>query len=170
MTNNLGIRYLVIGLFMGLSIWAIQANWPVSLGIDIRGGSILTYKVEHLEESSQAPKSRNAIMQHEIDDTITVISERINKEGVKDISVRQEGPDQVALYLEGMTKDQADQIRAKMTQVGQLLLPIVADTADRAPDGTPFNKQNFDKERADKLQAHFADASKPLFDPPSCFR
>ncbi|MEZ6194771.1 MAG: protein translocase subunit SecD [Planctomycetota bacterium] len=152
MTNNLMTRYVVSIVVLGLAGLCIALNWPINLGIDLRGGSILTYEVEQLDAGGNASEAED-ITADEVSDTITVISQRINDQGVKDIQIRQEGERYISLYLANFTKAQADQIRERMTQVGQLTFPIIAEDRDLGYDGFRFNKRTATDDRRAKLEA-----------------
>ena len=153
MTSNLFSRYLTIAIVLGLAGVCISLNWPISLGIDLRGGSILTYRVEKLTAGGADLDGGGAITEEDVDDVVTVIAQRINKEGVKDIQVRREGGEMVRIVLPDFTKEETEVIRERMTQVGQLLMPIAAADRDSAYGGTPFNKDRFDAQRKAAIEA-----------------
>ncbi len=166
MTSNLVSRYAVIFVVLALAGVIISTN-DINFGIDLRGGTILTYKVQPVEGSS-----KEAFTSEDVDDTIAVISQRINKEGVKDIQVRREGEDRIVITLPNFTKEQADEIRRRMTQVGELLLAIKAEAGDKVEyvdeNGDQktvlFNLTEFEKERTTALKE-----GKP-YTPPKGFR
>lgn len=147
MTSNLMSRYVVCVIVLGLAGLCIALNWPINLGIDLKGGSILTYEVQKVASDQEGPTDDVGIAKGEMEETIKVISQRINKEGLKDIVVRQEGEKFVSIYLANFTKAQADQIRERMTQVGQLLFPIEAENGDKGYNGVVFNENSFDQQR-----------------------
>lgn len=156
MTSNLMTRYIVIIFVLALAGTCISMNWPVSLGIDLRGGSILTYKIKPLEGEGGDTEIEDPVqLQQAVADTLGVISQRINKEGVKDIAVRQEGRDHIVITLPNFTAAQTSQIRERMTQMGQLLMPIVATDGDEAY-GIRFTRTKFDEERRAKQEQYEA--------------
>ena len=140
MTSNLLTRYVVIIAVLALAGLSISLN-KINLGIDLRGGSILTYEVQKLSDAGEVVDSLGNVQKRDIEDTIAVISERINQEGVKDISVRQEGEQLVVLYLPDFTDAETDKIRQRMTQVGRLAFPIVATDGDEGYDGFRFSER-----------------------------
>ncbi|MCB9831066.1 MAG: protein translocase subunit SecD [Planctomycetes bacterium] len=159
MTSNLQTRYIVIALVLALAGLCIGLNWPINLGIDLKGGSILTYRIERLDYANPAEVTPEQ-QQRDLTDTLTVISQRINKEGVKDISVQQEGTDRIVITLPDFTPGQTAEIRGRMTQMGALELPIGAESGDKAY-GVAFNPQTFEKERVEQ---------KAAYNPPRGFR
>ncbi len=147
MTSNLFSRYLIIASVIALSVLCVMGNWPVSLGIDLRGGSVLTYRIE---EISGAEKLTDQSQREEaIENTLEVISNRINKEGVKDISVRREG-EYIVITLPNYSADQTKKIRERMTQMGRLEMPIKAANGDVNRDGVAFDLAKFEKDRQEK--------------------
>lgn len=176
MTTNLRSRYIIIAIVLGLAVTALLKGWPPSLGIDLRGGTILTYEVERLGDSanSEAVGTDETIRDQELEDTVRVISERINSEGVKDIQVRIEGTKYLRIELPNMSKAQADQVKRRMTQVGRLQMLIMAQNGDKGrADEQGVVKTfaaNFDTDRKRMLEDHFEDRNKPLFDPGPSFR
>ncbi len=155
MTSNLFTRYLVIFGAIILSLACIAGNWPVSLGIDLRGGSVLTYRIEKISGGSNL--DTKAEKDQAIEDTLDVISRRINKEGVKDISVRREG-DYIVITLPEFTDQQTANIRKRMTQMGRLEMPIQAASGDKNRDGVFFNATEFEKKRQEEKAAFKAPA------------
>ncbi|MCA9320403.1 MAG: protein translocase subunit SecD, partial [Planctomycetes bacterium] len=166
MTSNLVSRYVVIFIVLALAGFCIATN-SINFGIDLRGGSILTYRVQKLGiEGTAASQSGDpvVIQEQELADTIAVVSQRINKEGVKDITVRQEGSgsnSRIVITAAEYSKEQADQLRKRMTQVGELLLAIEANNGEKvdyidetgASRTETFDLNRFEQQRKDALQA-----------------
>ena len=153
MTSNLLTRVLIIFFVIALSVTSMVTNWPISFGIDLKGGSILTYRIEDIDREGDGPKSKTELDQA-IDDTVNVIAQRVNKEGVKDILVRREG-NYIVITLANFTAAQTEKIRDRMTQMGLLELPIAAEDGDEAY-GVTFNATRFNQEREEKKAAYRA--------------
>ncbi len=171
MTTNLNSRFVIIAIVLGLAITALVTGWPPSLGIDLRGGTILTYEVERLADNPDSTDAAptEAIRDIELEDTVRVISERINSEGVKDIQVRVEGTKYIRIELPDMSSAQAKQVKQRMTQVGRLQMLIVAQANDKGSDGKVF-ADSFNADRKRMLEEHFEDRNKPLFASGQSFR
>ena len=126
MTDNLTVRYLIIAVIVGGAITAISMGWPPTLGIDLRGGTVLTYEVEPVKVDETRPGDAGLdgpVDANDLEDTISVISERINSEGVKDIQIRAAGTRQIRIELPDMSTAEAEEIKRRMTQVGSLEFP-----------------------------------------------
>lgn len=174
MTENLGFRYGVIALCVAASFFFLWKLWPISLGIDIQGGTILTYEVEKLSSTAKA-EDLNAVKKDELESTIDAISQRINREGVRDMTVRAAGRNQIMISVPGRSADQVEPINRRMTQVGQLLKLIEAYDGVQAPpelgggEFATFNRTRFDTQRKNAIKAN-RESGAPLFSPPACFR
>ena len=160
MTSNLTARTLIILLAIGLCILAIK-KFEVNWGIDLRGGSILTYQV--------VPPDDDTLKPAEVDDVVLVVAERINQEGLKDIAVQRQGEDQLVITLPGMTPAQAALVQDRMTQLGELMMPVGAQQGDRSLNGVAFNQQTFDTQWREHQKA-LVSGQRPTWSPPPEFR
>ncbi|MEE9392142.1 MAG: protein translocase subunit SecD [Planctomycetota bacterium] len=164
MTSNLVTRYLVIGAVMALALTCMALNWPVKLGIDLRGGSILTYQVTELTNNAddQADTDALGFSREDVDETVGVIAQRINSQGLDDIQVRRVGDNYIELVCRDVSKSETDEIRRKMTQVGRLEFPIEAQSGDKA-GRVSFNEQQLTARREAALKAGKIFQSPPGF-------
>ncbi|MFT7617259.1 MAG: SecD/SecF fusion protein [Planctomycetota bacterium] len=156
MTSNLFTRYIVILGVIALSVFSIMGNWPVSLGIDLRGGSVLTYRIEEITGGTKFKTPTEK--EQAIEDTLEVISQRINKEGVKDITVRREGLF-IVITLPEFTDKQTASIRERMTQMGRLEMPVEATNGDKNRGNVFFDVTKFEQARVDQKAAYKAPES-----------
>ena len=68
MTSNLMSRYVVCVIVLGLAGLCIALNWPINLGIDLKGGSILTYEVQKIQTDNEGPIDPGTIQKSEMEE------------------------------------------------------------------------------------------------------
>ncbi len=122
MSDKLSVRWFVVIAALALAAWATVANWPLNYGIDLRGGTTLTYNVD--PQTVRALVGTGGNQQQALDETIEVISTRIDTLGVRELTVRQEGSDGIVLQSPNLSRSEADEIRRRMVQLGQLEFPV----------------------------------------------
>ena len=109
-------------LIIGLTLVGLYAIWPpkdkLKTGIDLSGGTILQYEVT---KTGAASGSVN------VDELITALKRRINPEGVLDIPIRKIGNSRIELILPKATAEEVEEVKRKMTNVGQLEFRILAN-------------------------------------------
>ena len=93
---------------------ATYFEWPPKLGIDLRGGTILIYEVEQKDFK-------------EMDKLVTAVLQRVNPDGLKEVTVRPYGEREIEIILP--EADQAEQERTRniISKQGQMAFRIVAD-------------------------------------------
>ena len=110
---------LLIVLGAALSYWINGIN----LGTDLKGGTQLIYEVdtgEGVEKQTEAQRSDT------MQQVVRVIQARLDPDGVKDIVVARRGELGLLVELPGMTKEQAQEVEAKITRLGTLEESLVA--------------------------------------------
>lgn len=115
MFEKLGSRWFIVVLATALGIWAAVENWPLNLGIDLRGGVTITYSVDP-EELKKQGADRDSAM----DQVVSVISTRVDTMGVKDLSVRKEGGNRIQIQAPKLTSSEIAEIKDRMVQLGKL--------------------------------------------------
>lgn len=124
MTDKIVFRWIVISVILGLGAWAVAVN-PFQLGIDLQGGVTLTYSIDRLSiEEMQKTAGSSGSLEAALDDTVRVISIRINTLGVKDLKVRREGTRRILIQAPQMSEAELASIKARMVQLGKLEFPI----------------------------------------------
>jgi SecD/SecF fusion protein len=117
------IAFLVVG---GLSLWAFLDR-GVQLGLDLRGGSVLTYYIN--TKGSADP-------QQDLRQTADVLRTRIDSVGLKEIPIEElVGESSLRISLPGREKEEVDSIKKLLQQMGKLELMIVARDGDPTKDG-----------------------------------
>jgi SecD/SecF fusion protein len=127
-TENLGWKWALIGVLLAATGWLLltpkaDGSGPISLGIDISGGTSLTYTVSRREIDALPPNEQSKALA----DTIDAISRRIDTLGTKEITVRQVGRDQIQIDAPRMGEAEALKIREQMLQLGNLEFLIVLE-------------------------------------------
>ena len=84
MTENLGWKWTLIGVLMAataalLFLPAEDGRSPIALGIDISGGTSMTYTISRKELDALPPEER----QRALRETIDAISRRIDEYGTR---------------------------------------------------------------------------------------
>lgn len=126
MGENLRLRTFVVLALTALSLWfvgkplAIDGKSPVTLGLDIRGGVSLRYEFDE----RKLPKGTT------IADTIATALEiygsRVDALGVKEVSIRSIGTNQIEVSVPGITLDESDAIQKTLESLGRLELRLMA--------------------------------------------
>ncbi len=117
-------------------------HWVVHipLGLDLKGGSELLYKIRTSEMSTA---DRKDVVQR----TIEVIRRRVDPDGRMELDIRPRGEDQFYIQLPGMGPEESGRIEALIRKAGQLRFCLVDERAedqeaarrgDRVPNTTPF--------------------------------
>jgi preprotein translocase subunit SecD len=110
MSRSNNIILLIIIILFGLSVWAIVPDSQLSglfqrdgmqLGLDLKGGVQLVYKVDFSDNMTTAEKKAA------IDGTILKITQRIDKFGVTEPVIEQVGDDRILIQLPGFTDEEA---------------------------------------------------------------
>ncbi len=118
------------GWKIGIVLFAIAASvaicvlgWPPKLGIDLRGGVILVYEVD---------KTQTVDPQYDMNKLVGAITRRVNPGGVKEVSVRPFGDDQVEIIIPEADEAETERIKRKISSIGTLEFRITANRRDHA--------------------------------------
>lgn len=101
----------------------VKAGFRLPLGVDIRGGTILTYEVLRNPETKE---------QVEPGAIVTALQNRINPSGTKEISIRPVGEAQIEVVVPETDPFAVDGIKKSISEAGQLKFRIVANQRDHA--------------------------------------
>jgi SecD/SecF fusion protein len=140
--GDYGVKFGIIAFAILASTVIVIRGWPPLLGIDLGGGSILVYQVDHSKTEWDYSK---------MGPLIKSISERINPGGQKEISVVSLGSDMIQITMpsvSGSTAEQkqaeADEVKHTISTTGALEFRIVVDSLD--------NGMLIDRARAERKQ------------------
>ena len=103
-------------------------GWPPQQGPDLSGGILLIYELEEVAEEEgvvRPPVDMNRM--------IGAIGRRVNPGGVKEVTIRQYGPQQIEIIIPRAGDDEIDQVMRRISSSGSLEFRITANTVDH-PD------------------------------------
>ena len=101
------------------------AKGQIKLGLDLRGGSELLYKIK-VDESEQ----RSGLT----DEVIALLEKRIDPQGVLEYRLQQQGMRRILIQVPGATKSEIDSLKQRITRLGKLEFRLAA-----APDSSEFS-------------------------------
>ena len=101
------------------------AKGQIKLGLDLRGGSELLYKIK-VDESEQRPGLT--------DEIIALLEKRIDPQGVLEYRLQQQGMRRILIQVPGATKSDIESLKKRITRLGKLEFRLAA-----APDSSEFN-------------------------------
>lgn len=98
------------------------ARGQIKLGLDLRGGSELLYKIK-VEEGELHPGLT--------DEIIALLEKRIDPQGVLEYRLQQQGMRRILIQVPGATKSETESLKKRITRLGKLEFRIAAP-----PDST----------------------------------
>lgn len=105
-----------------VSVVVIVAKWPPKLGIDLSGGAMMVYEID----KSKTPAGQ-AI---DIPKLIEAITKRVNPSGVKEVTIRPYGVDQVEVAVPNVNSEELAQMKNRISRQGSLEFRILANDRD----------------------------------------
>jgi SecD/SecF fusion protein len=121
MKHNLGFRFTVIAVvigFLGVMAYLGVAQDRLELGIDLKGGSELIFRFEFEEGTNKKEL---------LTEGISVIQERIDGFGLKDIALQPIGDDRFAVQISAKDKEKVDAVKDLITDLGHLQFRITVE-------------------------------------------
>ncbi|MEZ6039933.1 MAG: protein translocase subunit SecD [Planctomycetaceae bacterium] len=122
---RIGVSLFALVLGLAPFIGSIMAGRPVTetirLGIDLKGGTNIVYKV-----NGEGKEVTNEIM----DRMVGAVGKRINPSGAEEIMVRQVGTDRLEVIVPGEDPQTVAELKRKLTTLGSLEFFIAADPVD----------------------------------------
>jgi len=144
--NKLTVKFIVIFLVLGLSIWfGFPLKKRINLGLDLEGGMHLLLKVD---TSKLSPEAR----QDAADRALEVIRNRIDEFGVREPSIQRQGEDEIVVQLPGITeRNRAIDIIGKTALLEFKLVSVDTEKIKQAlegniPDGYELKSSEDDNE------------------------
>ncbi|MFH1421101.1 MAG: protein translocase subunit SecD [Planctomycetota bacterium] len=136
-----GIKFTIIGLIIALWIFFFSYS-GINLGLDLRGGFELLYKLD-------IPPSSSLSKGDVVEQTRVVIQNRIDSLGMKEIRVQKSGADKFLIDLPGGSVEEKDKIKKIIEKMGVLYFKLVKKpaTADESADYKGYTKEQFDQTR-----------------------
>jgi len=139
------IGLVLCSLACGIAI--VVVGWPPKRGIDLSGGVILVYEIDQQEKEKRG--RTDTLTKAEMDKVIAAVSKRINPGGVKEVTVRQHGVEQIEIIIPEVDAVEARRTKRKVSQTGSLEFRILA------------NRRNYE----DLIKRALEDRGNRLFDP-----
>ncbi|GAF93783.1 unnamed protein product, partial [marine sediment metagenome] len=100
-------------------------GWPPKLGIDLSGGVNLVYEVDQAKKIDD-----RTLGKAEMDRLIEAVNRRVNPGGVKEITVRQIGIEQIEITIPYVDEAEARRIESDVSRAGTLEFRILANDRD----------------------------------------
>jgi SecD/SecF fusion protein len=101
------------------------ARGQIKLGLDLRGGSELLYKIK-VKEGEYHPDLTNEI--------IAVLEKRIDPQGVSEYRLQQQGMRRILIQVPGATEKEIEGLKDRITRLGKLEFRLAA-----SPDSNEYN-------------------------------
>jgi SecD/SecF fusion protein len=119
MYENYGWKYVVTAIVTIMFGWALAAS-PISLGIDLKGGSELLYR---LDLTNAGPGKGPS----DTDTTVQVLQNRLDALAIKELSIRRQGTFNIVIQVPGGDKEAVKQIKKTVETTGVLDFKLVVD-------------------------------------------
>ncbi len=144
--------FTVLALVIAFAIWLLY-QVPIQLGIDLRGGTELTYRLDlSLVETSRADVGEQVK---------NIISRRLNAYGLKEINVSVQGDDHLVVQLPGTDAQSVSDLKRQVETAGELEFRLVASPSEETQD-KQAQYQRLEREYDEKLRVWIAsDRSSP---------
>ena len=97
-------------------------KWPPKLGIDLSGGAMMVYEIDQ----SKTPQGQKIDMGK----LIEAVSRRVNPSGVKEVTLRPYGVNQVEVLIPNVNDEELRQIKNLISRQGSLEFRILANERD----------------------------------------
>ncbi|MFN3467040.1 MAG: protein translocase subunit SecD, partial [Candidatus Brocadiales bacterium] len=98
------------------------ARGKVKLGLDLRGGSELLYRVR-VEPGQERPRLTQEV--------IDILKKRIDPKGIMEYRIQEQGPHRILIQVPGATKAETDALKDRIVRLGKLEFRMAA------PKGSP---------------------------------
>lgn len=112
-----------------LAVVIILTRWPPKLGIDLSGGVIMVYEIEGAvrQPGEQARGDRDQI---DMDQLIAALNRRVNPSGVKEVTIRRFGPQQIEIIVPEVDEEEVARLERVISSIGTLEFRILANQRD----------------------------------------
>jgi SecD/SecF fusion protein len=121
-----GWKIGVIGIAILGSIATIFFGWPPKLGVDLKGGYIMIWKID-AEKQRERAEAAGTSAGADIGGLISALKRRLNPDGLKEISIRKYGSSEVEIIIPETDPAEIAKIKDQILAQGFLEFLIVAD-------------------------------------------
>ena len=119
MFRNTGGAFALVALLLAGCIVVFNST-PVQYGIDLRGGTELTYTVD----ITQVPAERRDTA---IEEVRQILSNRFDQFGIKELSITQRGYNSIVVQIPSTENAEVERIKDAIEQSGRLTIHLVSD-------------------------------------------
>src|SRR5688572_18953107 len=127
MYENYGWKYVLTAAITVLFGWALITS-PISLGIDLKGGSELLYRLD--------TAGKPGLGAGDTDTTVQVLQNRLDALAIKEMSIRRQGTFNIVIQVPGGDKEAVKQIKKTVETTGVLAFKLVV-TPQQQEMGSP---------------------------------
>ncbi len=126
-------------LFAVIASATVLSFYKLRLGVDLRGGTILTYEIDPsvgiVSKSDASSEGELGDRKEKIDSSalVTSLVKRINPAGTQEIVVRPYGENQLEIIVPAVDQREVEEIKTKISEAGILRFAIIANTRDHSP-------------------------------------
>ena len=115
-----GWKIGVILCTLACGIVVVSSKWPPQRGIDLSGGVIMVYEVDQ-------DKKRDDF---DMEQLIAAINRRVNPGGLKEVTIRPYGPEQIEITIPRASEDKIQDLKSSIIRLGSLEFRILANNLD----------------------------------------
>ena len=125
-TSRLAVVFFTLAVGAAPFLTSVLNGEPIwerfRLGIDLGGGTNMVFQVK--------PESKE-ITEEVMDRMVGAVSQRINRSGTEEVTVRKVGRDRIEVIVPGEDPQTVDEIKRQITRLGSLEFFICADSTDQ---------------------------------------
>ena len=107
------------------SVVVLLMGPPLKLGIDLSGGVILVYEIDHTQL-----KPGDTIDKTKMDKLIAAVARRVNPGGQKEVTIRKYGNEQIEVIVPEIESEEVERIKRIISTTGNLEFRILANNRD----------------------------------------
>ena len=122
------VVFIVVILALALGLWM---NWGVMLGLDLKGGARLVYRLDIDAARKSGQIDPNTSNRDVLTETVTILQNRIDPQGILEANINPEGTDRILIELPGKQESEIKPVRDRIQQLGKLEWRLVIDEANK---------------------------------------
>lgn len=122
------ISFILFTIVAAIAI--LLTRWPPKLGIDLSGGVILVYEVEGAVRQPGMAQQSGEEQAIDMDQLIAALNRRVNPSGVKEVTIRRFGPQQVEIIIPEVDEEEVARLERVISSIGTLEFRILANMRD----------------------------------------
>ncbi len=133
MVENAWRKVVFIVALLALAVW-FWAGWGVMLGLDLKGGARLVYRLDIDAARKSGQIDPNTSNRDVLTETVTILQNRIDPQGVLEANINPEGNDRILIELPGKQESEIKPVRDRIQQLGKLEWRLVIDDSNKKFD------------------------------------